>query len=191
MKYNKIYTQLLIISLLFFAGCGRKQKNIFSFEPEPKIRVTKLDLPAVRGLSITKKDGFPLLTWFDLSAVARKSDGCQTEDECGYQPSLKLWPTGGEISRSTRASFNQKNNTSIKSLQENFVGYDVFKLTKQNFIPKHPLNKNPLTETQFWDKNKKSTRKTKTKSFYLIQPVFKFDNQLIKGPSSQIVGIEN
>ncbi len=153
MQYNKFYSQILIISFLLFTGCGRKQKNIFSFEPEPKIKVKKLDLPAVRGLNITPKDGFPELTWFDL--------------------------------------FNQKNSTQINSLQKNFVGYDVFKLTKQNFIPKHPLNKNPLTETQFLDKSKKPARKNPSKSFYLVQPVFKFDNQIIKGPSSQIVGIEN
>lgn len=153
MNSNKFYTQLLIISFLFFTGCGRKQKNIFSFEPESKIKVTKLDLPAVQGLQITKKDGCNVLTWFDL--------------------------------------FNKKNNAAINSLQKNFVGYDVFKLTKRNFIPKHPLNKTPLTETKFVDKNRKFTRKASAKSFYLIQPVFKFDNQYIKGLSSQIVGIED
>lgn len=150
---NKFYIQLLIISFLFFTGCGRKQKNIFIFEPDQKLKITKLDLPAVKGLSITKKNNCNILTWFDL--------------------------------------FNQKNSASINSLQKNFIGYDVFKLTKRNFIPKHPLNKNPLIETQFVDKNKKFTRKAPRKSFYLVQPVFKFDNQFIKGLSSQIVGIEN
>ena len=150
---NKFYIQLLIISFLFFTGCGRKQKNIFSFEPDQKLKVTKLDLPAVKGLKIAKNGDCNILTWFDL--------------------------------------FNQKNSTSINSLQKNFIGYDVFKLTKRNFIPKRPLNKNPLTETQFVDKNKKFTKKSPRKSFYLVQPVFKFDNQFIKGLSSQIVGIEN
>jgi hypothetical protein len=153
MNSNKFYTQVLIVSFLFFASCGRKQKNIFSFEPDPKIKATKLDLPAVTGLSITKNDGCVILTWFDL--------------------------------------FNQKNNAQIKALQKNFIGYDVFKLTKQNFIPKHTLNKTPLTETRFVDKTRRPPGKTPKKSFYLIQPVFKFDNQLIKGLSSQIVSIEN
>ncbi len=153
MNNDKFYIQLLIIVFLFFTGCGRKQKDIFSFESNPKTKITKLDLPAVKGLKITKKDGCNILTWFDL--------------------------------------FNTQNNTPINPLQKNFIGYDVFKLTKKNFIPKHPLNKNPLTETQFVDKNVKFKRKKTGKSFYLIQPVFKFDNQFIKGLSSQIVGIEN
>lgn len=148
------HSKLCIIPLIFASlimGCGRKQRNIFSFEPEPEIKITKLDLPSVTGLHAVKTNNGNLLTWFDL--------------------------------------FLSKKNIQL-SLRKNFVGYDVFKLTKQNFIPKTPLNKKPLAETQFLDINIKDSSKADTsKIFYLIQPIFKFDNQIIKGPSSQIVGI--
>jgi PBP1b-binding outer membrane lipoprotein LpoB len=152
MDLNKIYSYIFLVSIFLFSSCGRKQKNIFSFAPEPDVKINKLDLPAVRGLSITKtKDGM-LLSWLDL--------------------------------------FSRKSSPEINSLQKNFVGYDVFKLTKKMFIPRTPLNKAPLTTTQFLDRSNAHTKKSGVKSFYLIQSVFKFDNQIIKGPSSQVVGIK-
>lgn len=135
-----------IILLFLISSCGRKQKNIFSFEPEVKNKVSKLDLPAVRGLTITKSNQANLLSWLDLA-------------------------------------FTKTN----QNFQKHFIGYDVFRLTSLNFIPKHPLNKTPLTETHFLDKPKNRAQK----SYYLIQPIFKFDKQIIKGPSSQIICIEN
>ena len=143
---------ILLIILFLMPSCGRKQKNIFSFEPEVKNPVSKLDLPVVRGLTITKTSQGNLLSWLDLS-------------------------------------FPQKN--SLISLEKHFIGYDVFRLTSLNFIPKHTLNKNPLTETHLLDKPKIHKKNHTQKFYYLVQPIFKFDKQIIKGLSSQIVCIEN
>ncbi len=144
------YNFTFIILLFLISSCGRKQKNIFSFEPEVKNKVSKLDLPAVRGLTITKSNQGNLLSWLDLAF--------------------------------TKATQN---------FQKNFVGYDIFRLTSLNFIPKHPLNKTPLTETHFLDKPYSHKRQTSKNFYYLVQPIFKFDKQITKGPSSQIMCVEN
>ncbi len=138
--------------VLFFliSGCGRKQKNIYSFEPELKNKFSKLDLPSVRGLTITKSPQGNLLSWLELSWGNEKS-----------------------------------------VFRKYFIGYDVFRLTSLNFIPKHPLNKKPLVETHFLDKHQAHKKSVTQKSCYLIQPIFKIDKQIIKGPSSQIMCIEN
>lgn len=148
MIFSKNYSFIFFALLFLIQGCGRKQKNIFLFTPEDKNKISKLDLPSVRGLTITKVNQGNLLSWFDLS-------------------------------------FPKTN----PQIQAHFLGYDVFRLTSLNFIPKHPVNKNPLTETHFLDKLK--MHKQNAKYYYLIQPIFKFDKQLIKGPSSQIVCIKN
>ena len=145
MSFFKNYNFIFIILLFLISSCGRKQKNIFSFEPEVKNKASKLDLPSVRGLAITKSPEGNLLSWFNLSFTKEKS-----------------------------------------LFQKHFVGYDVFKLTSLNFIPRHPLNKKPLIVTHFLDKPQ-----IHKKICYLIQPIFKFDKQVIKGPSSQIICIEN
>jgi hypothetical protein len=79
--------------------------------------------------------------------------------------------------------FSNKTPIHIKKIESNFVGYDVFRLAKANIIPKRPLNPKPITENYFIDPKIKS----KYQVYYTIQPVFKFDKQVLHGPSSQIV----
>jgi hypothetical protein len=150
MSFIKNHSFIVIALFFLILGCGRKQKNIFSFDPEVKNNITKLDLPSVRGLMITKSPQGNLLSWFGLSFTKEKS-----------------------------------------LLQKYFVGYDVFRLTSLNFIPKHPLNKTPLTETHFLDEHTAHKKDLSQKRCYLIQPIFKFDKQILKGPSSQIICVEN
>jgi hypothetical protein len=81
--------------------------------------------------------------------------------------------------------FSNKTPRHIKKFESNFVGYDVFRLANANIIPKRPLNEKPSTANYFIDAKIKHC----CQDYYTIQPVFKFDKQILHGPSSQIVKI--
>lgn len=61
-----------------------------------------------------------------------------------------------------------------------FLGYNVYRLTLQGFIPKKPLNAIPLINNEFLDKQKTD------KQSYLIKAVFRVNEKTIEGLSSQI-----
>jgi len=66
LKMNPQKTNLWIISFVFLfllASCGRKQKNFIIFKNEESTKINKLDLPAVKGVSVQKlKTGF-YISW--------------------------------------------------------------------------------------------------------------------------------
>lgn len=71
-----------------------------------------------------------------------------------------------------------------KKFSDFFVGYNIYRLVRNNIIPKNPLNKKPLTTTTYTDKKIKHTKR----SFYLIKTVFVINKQTIEGPASAIAG---
>jgi hypothetical protein len=72
------------------------------------------------------------------------------------------------------------------NFSEKFIGYDIYRLTSLHVIPKKPLNKNPITKTQFFDITR---HKTKKQNQYLVRAVFRNKNKQIHGPASQIFSI--
>lgn len=84
--------------------------------------------------------------------------------------------------------FTDKTPLNIKRFEKNFVGFDLFKLANNaTFIPKKPINKKPITTNYFLDKQINKSNY----AAYTIQPIFEFDNQIIHGPSSQIITANN
>jgi len=60
--------KLLIITFLFsfiFAGCGRKQKNIFYFpeKGQEELKINKLELPCVHEVNVLKKNNGNEVSW--------------------------------------------------------------------------------------------------------------------------------
>jgi hypothetical protein len=67
-KFMHLRLILFSVCLIFLFGCGRKQKNIFHFSSDKTtLKVSKLSLPAVKGLKIQKTKQGNLLFWQDLS----------------------------------------------------------------------------------------------------------------------------
>ncbi len=66
-----MFLRLLLPLLLFLTSCGRKQRTIFQFSEKKPIKISKLSLPAVRGLQVTSTNKGNHLTWYplDLSMV--------------------------------------------------------------------------------------------------------------------------
>ena len=80
MRFSRPSYQAIVLILLVMGGCGRKQRNIFSFQPEeasPKI--SAFDCPAPRGTKIRTTKNGRLITWFPL-----KSSKMQKEMFVGY-----------------------------------------------------------------------------------------------------------
>lgn len=64
---------LFSICLIFFFGCGRKQKNIFHFPSDKTtLKVSKLSLPVVKRLKVQTTQQGNLLSWQDLSDSEKK-----------------------------------------------------------------------------------------------------------------------
>lgn len=63
-----------------------------------------------------------------------------------------------------------------------FVGYNIYRLTNYGFVPKTPLNKTPLSQTEYHDKQKREE-----KSSYVIRAIFRVNKKIIFGPLSRIV----
>ena len=66
-----MFLRLLLPFLLLLTSCGRKQRTIFQFPEKEPIKISKLSLPAVRGLQVTTTDKGKHLTWYplDISSV--------------------------------------------------------------------------------------------------------------------------
>ena len=73
---------------------------------------------------------------------------------------------------------------SNKNFSDFFIGYNVYRLVRNNIIPKMPLNKNPLKTTFYIDKKIKHHKRY----FYLIKTVFVINKQTLEGPASAITG---
>ncbi|MFC1894655.1 hypothetical protein ACFLYH_01765 [Candidatus Dependentiae bacterium] len=64
MKYYTFSLIFLFLLNFFFIGCGRKQKNIFSFpEKNTEPQVNKLSLPCVRGVCTKKLKNGMKISW--------------------------------------------------------------------------------------------------------------------------------
>ncbi len=57
--------------IFMFSGCGRKQKNIFSFDKQEQIRLNKLSLPAAQGVTAKKTPHGNQISWFALELPQR------------------------------------------------------------------------------------------------------------------------
>ena len=54
----------IILLLLFFSGCGKKQKNVFDFTKKKVVaKVFKFELGFVKGVQVKKTDQGNLITW--------------------------------------------------------------------------------------------------------------------------------
>lgn len=72
-----------------------------------------------------------------------------------------------------------------KNLASCFIGFNIYRLVRNNIIPKHPINKKPITTTEYLDK--KAPQKKQT--LYLVKIVFSINQQIIEGPASAIACI--
>lgn len=73
-----------------------------------------------------------------------------------------------------------------KSLSDLFIGFNIYRLVRNNIIQKHPINKKPVTKTEYLDKkvfNKKQ-------NLYLVKIVFSINQQTIEGPASAIASLQ-
>jgi hypothetical protein len=58
----------LLLIVIFFAHCGRKQRNVFNFPVKETAKINRLSLPAIRGLKVFKdKGGNTQLTWLAIN----------------------------------------------------------------------------------------------------------------------------
>jgi hypothetical protein len=57
---------LCLLTISFFENCGRKQKNIFSFEDTNKKNINILTLPCVKGLTVKKTSTGQKISWKPL-----------------------------------------------------------------------------------------------------------------------------
>ena len=76
-----------------------------------------------------------------------------------------------------------------KEQEKNFLGYNIYKLVHSLIVPKKPLNKFYIKETTFLDKNIR-IEKGKSCDCYLVRAVFKINDQIIEGPSSQVICVK-
>ena len=68
-------TLALLIFVVTFTECGRKQRTLFQFPEKESISINKLTLPTARGLQITAQNNDALLTWLavDLPDITTQS----------------------------------------------------------------------------------------------------------------------
>lgn len=82
--------------------------------------------------------------------------------------------------------FSEKTLSQVNRFQNNLLGFNIFRLENNAmFIPKTPINKHVITVNYYIDTSNKNI----TNASYTIQPIFKFENKIISGPSSQIIKI--
>jgi len=70
------FLKLFLFTIVFFLGCGRKPKYFYDFTPPQKIKINKLNLPAIKGLKAQKSDKGVLLSWhsIDSTQLGKKID---------------------------------------------------------------------------------------------------------------------
>jgi len=62
---------------------------------------------------------------------------------------------------------------------KDLIGYNIYQFSKSGFVPKLPLNKNPIQNNYYISEKKNSC--------FLVRGVFKIDEQISEGPSSNIL----
>ena len=146
--------------MIFFSGCGRRQKNIFYF-PDPAqenkdaFNVNPLLLPFVRDIKLEKTDKGNLITWQSIKDSER---------------------------------FYAKNNYPTIKYKKELLGYNIYKLVSAFFIPKKALNSDLIKSTEYLDESiLNQLVKDKTANCYLVRAVFKVEDKIFHGPASQIV----
>lgn len=60
----------LICSLLLFNACGRKQRSLFQFPEAGPVKISKLALPSVKGVSIRASAHDVYLMWQSITVQA-------------------------------------------------------------------------------------------------------------------------
>ena len=140
-------TNYIVLFLLLFSGCGKKQKNIFNFsEKKPINKVNKFDLGFIKGIQIKKTDLGNLITWNILDKEK-------------------------------------------KEFKKYFLGYNIYRLVRSSLVPKNPLNKKPIIQTMFLDKEilfLSSDLKQK-RYCYVLRSVFQIEEKNYLGAISQII----
>jgi hypothetical protein len=66
------------------------------------------------------------------------------------------------------------------------IGYNVYKFSEKQPIPRSPVNKEPIKTTFYLDRTKKHLLYNLS-SYYMIRGIFFIDTQIIEGPGSQII----
>lgn len=66
---------------------------------------------------------------------------------------------------------------------QNLVGYNIYRFSAQGFIPKKPLNKEPLIKPEFLDLDVI----VNVIPYYIVRGVFLVDGKMQEGPSSPIL----
>ena len=98
-----------------------------------------------------------------------------------------------------KTSWKQLEKSALQKLSQRdtvFVGYNVYRLTNYGFVPKTPLNKKPLSRTEFFDKQTLVTcfenrkQKQHQKASYVVRAIFKVNKKIILGPLSRIITCE-
>ncbi len=142
------------VILLLLTNCGKKKKNIFVFQENPKKqKVRKLHFVSVNNIHAQKIDNGILLSWSAPSKNFLRSF----------------------------AKIVLENKTIV------FSGYHLYRFYPYSFIPRKPLNKKTLYETQFLDKTAPKNKPL----CYLIRMMFTVNNTRYEGPASSIVSIKN
>lgn len=136
---------MILILVLFFSGCGKKQKNIFDFtQKKPNSKINKFELGFIKGIEVKKNDSGNLISWNKFKTQ--------------------------------------------KKYINNFKGYNVYRLVRSSIIPKKPLNKKPLNNLNYLDKEIFSISNdfTQKNYCYAVKPVFIIENKFFFGITSQI-----
>ena len=68
--------------------------------------------------------------------------------------------------------------------QTELIGYNLYKFAQIAFIPRKPLNKQPIKQTSYLDTSKD---KKQYRYCYLVRAIFITQGKTIEGPSSKIV----
>ncbi len=140
-------TNYIVLFLLLFSGCGKKQKNIFNFSEKKTInKVNKFDLGFIKGIQIKKTDLGNLITWNILDKEK-------------------------------------------KEFKKYFLGYNIYRLVRSSLVPKNSLNKKPIIQTMFLDKEilfLSSDLKQK-RYCYVLRSVFQIEEKNYLGAISQII----
>ncbi len=95
--------------------------------------------------------------------------------------------------KGNKICWNEFVNTNFVVKEElEFLGYNVYRLVKCSFIPKSPINKKPLKNNFFVDKNvlQDQLLKKETRHCYLVRAVLKKQGRIMQGVSSQVVCVK-
>ena len=140
---------------------------------------------ALNKLFQSTKFGFILLLLLLITSCGRKNNNFFVFSK--KDTSKKINKLTLPVIRRLKASAKDKTvMLSWKKVKhKNLVGYNVYRFVHTAFIPREPINKEPITQEKFID----NIKKTKSKICYLIRAVFLIQNKTIEGPASRIYAI--